>query len=79
MPDRDQTRAMVTSLWVCCDCVGGYLGATLGSQLYDHYGWNITQLVIVITSIVGVIIMMVNITVTRTSCTNIIRLFSNSV
>ena len=23
VPDRDQTRGMVTSLWVVCDCVGG--------------------------------------------------------
>ena len=26
LPDTEQTRGMVTSLWICCDCLGGYMG-----------------------------------------------------
>ena len=31
---------MVSSLWISADCVGGYLGDTLGSLAYDYYGFE---------------------------------------
>ena len=40
MPDTEQTRGMVSSLWVMADSVGGYLGDTLGSIAYDKYGFQ---------------------------------------
>ena len=30
LPDTDQTRGMVSSLWVIFDCLGGYAGTSLG-------------------------------------------------
>lgn len=38
LPDKEQTRAMVSSLWVISDCAGGYLGSSLGSLAYDTWG-----------------------------------------
>ena len=40
LPDKEQTRGMVSSLWISADCVGGYLGDTLGSLAYDYYGFE---------------------------------------
>ena len=60
VPDRDQTRGMVTSLWVCCDCVGGYLGSTFGSMSYDQFGFEYSQLIMSIIGIVGVTTMLLS-------------------
>ena len=40
LPDTEQTRGMVSSLWVMADSVGGYLGDTLGSLAYDTFGFQ---------------------------------------
>ena len=40
LPDKEQTRGMVSSLWISADCIGGYLGDTLGSLAYDYYGFE---------------------------------------
>ena len=40
LPDKEQTRGMVSSLWISADCIGGYLGDTLGSFAYDYYGFE---------------------------------------
>ena len=38
LPDKEQTRAMVSGLWVISDCTGGYLGTQLGSLAFDTWG-----------------------------------------
>ena len=40
LPDKEQTRGMVSSLWVIADCTGGYIGASLGSLAYDKVGFQ---------------------------------------
>ena len=40
LPDKEQTRGMVSSLWVMADSVGGYLGDTIGSLAYDAWGFQ---------------------------------------
>ena len=40
LPDNEQTNGMVSSLWVVSDCIGGYLGSTLGSMAYDNIGFE---------------------------------------
>ena len=40
LPDKEQTRGMVSSLWISADCIGGYLGDTLGSLAYDYFGFE---------------------------------------
>ena len=40
LPDKEQTRGMISSLWISADCVGGYLGDTFGSLAYDNYGFE---------------------------------------
>ena len=36
LPDKEQTRAMVSSLWVISDCAGSHLGSSFGS--FDTWG-----------------------------------------
>merc|ERR1712106_533282 len=40
LPDNEQTKGMVSSLWVISDCIGGYIGSTLGSVAYDNIGFE---------------------------------------
>ena len=40
LPDNEQTKCMVSSLWVVSDCAGGYIGSTLGSIAYDNIGFE---------------------------------------
>ena len=40
LPDNEQTKGMVSSLWVMSDCAGGYIGSTLGSIAYDNVGFE---------------------------------------
>ena len=40
LPDNEQTNGMVSSLWVVSDCIGGYLGTTLGSIAFDNIGFE---------------------------------------
>jgi hypothetical protein len=32
LPETEQTKSMVSSLWVVADCMGGYAGSTLGKS-----------------------------------------------
>ena len=75
VPDKDQTRGMVTGLWVVCDCIGkkyffklkslfflnlgGYLGNTFGSMAYDQLGFEYSQEIMVLIEIVGIVILFV--------------------
>jgi len=59
VPDKDQTRGMVTGLWVVCDCIGGYLGNTFGSMAYDQLGFEYSQEIMVLIEIVGIGILFV--------------------
>ena len=56
LPDKEQTRGMVTSLWICCDCLGGYMGATLGSLSYDRYGFQTSTMIMAGLALVGVLL-----------------------
>jgi len=40
LPDNDQTKGMVSSLWVISDCAGGFIGSSLGSIAYDSIGFE---------------------------------------
>jgi len=55
LPDKEQTRGMVSSLWITADCLGGYLGATLGSLAYDHYGFESGTVIMAIIMLLSVI------------------------
>ena len=60
LPDKDQTRGMVTSLWVCCDCLGGYIGALVGSAVFVQVGFEFSSLVMTATVLLVVIIIIVS-------------------
>jgi len=55
LPDKEQTRGMVSSLWVISDCVGGYLGDTLGSLAYDSFGFETGTGIIMLVMLTSVI------------------------
>lgn len=45
LPETEQTKSMVSSLWIVADCLGGYAGSTLGSIAYDNIGFKYSTLV----------------------------------
>jgi len=46
LPNKEQTRGMVSSLWVISDCLGGYVGSSLGSLSFDKYGFEVSSMII---------------------------------
>jgi len=45
LPETEQVKSMVSSLWVVMDCLGGYIGSTLGSVAYDQLGFKMGTLI----------------------------------
>jgi hypothetical protein len=33
LPETEQTKSMVSSIWIVADCLGGYAGSTLGRSI----------------------------------------------
>ena len=44
LPDTDQTKGMVSSLWIVGICLGGYLGSSLGGLAFDKLGFEVGTL-----------------------------------
>lgn len=44
LPDSEQTKGMVSSLWTVADCVGGYIGSSAGGLAYDVVGFKMGTL-----------------------------------
>ena len=40
LPESEQTKGMVSSLWVVADCIGGYVGSSVGGLAYDQVGFR---------------------------------------
>ena len=59
LPDKEQTRGMVSSLWVIADCVGGYIGSSLGSMAYDKYGFESGTMMVGGVMLITVIMMVI--------------------
>ena len=53
--DTEQTRGMITSLWLIAENIGGWLGSFLGGVAYDSLGFEGGSLVII--GLQGVIVM----------------------
>ena len=45
--DTEQTRGMITSLWLIAENIGGWLGSFLGGIAYDNLGFEAGSLVII--------------------------------
>jgi predicted MFS family arabinose efflux permease len=45
LPDSEQVKALVFSLWVMLEAAGGYLGATIGGFAYDRVGFELAGMV----------------------------------
>ena len=65
LPDKEQTRGMVSSLWVISDCAGGYLGAQLGSLAYDKWGLQSGTMIVGGVSLASVVLVSLYSLVTR--------------
>ena len=44
--ESEQTKSMVSSLWVVADCAGGFIGSSVGSIAFDVLGFRRGTLVI---------------------------------
>jgi len=40
LPENEQVKSMVSSLWIVSDCLGGFAGSSVGSIAYDHVGFK---------------------------------------
>jgi len=38
--DSEQLQGMVTSIWITCECFGGFIGAAAGGAAYDKLDWS---------------------------------------
>jgi hypothetical protein len=47
VPDTEQTRGMITSLWFIHECMGGYLGSAGGGLAYDKMGFQNSTLIVI--------------------------------
>ena len=59
LPNTDQTRGMVTSLWIAVICLGTYLGSSLGELAFDKLGFEAGSIKITIglgVSVIAIII-----------------------
>ena len=45
--DTEQTRGMITSIWLIAENIGGWLGSFLGGVAYDNLGFEGGSLVII--------------------------------
>ena len=67
LPDKEQTRAMVSSLWVISDCIGGYLGTSLGSLAFDNLGFAASTMVMAAVTLSSVLVTCVYMAGTRST------------
>ena len=49
---RESTAARVTSVWECCEMVGGYLGSSLGGLAVDNLGFREATNIMIIMEVV---------------------------
>jgi len=45
LPDSEQVKSMVSSIWIVADNLGGYAGSTLGGYAYDSIGFEAGTLI----------------------------------
>ena len=67
LPDSDQTKGMVSSLWTVADCVGGFLGSALGSVAFDTLGFKEGSLIIALAMLFTVFVILGYICTCRSS------------
>merc|ERR1719481_1622169 len=50
---------LITSLWLTCENLGSFLGATGGGAAYDRFGWSSSCLVVAGLNLFSVIIILI--------------------
>lgn len=68
LPNNDQTRGMVSSLWVVSYSIGGYLGSEFGCLAYDEMGFESGTLVIMFAMLFAVVVLALYKTSTEYGC-----------
>jgi len=67
----NEMAGLITSLWITCENMGSFLGATGGGAAYDKLGWRITCLVIA--SILMIAVLLIIGGKISKSCSELIR------
>jgi len=70
--NSEQIQGMVTSIWITCESLGGFIGAAAGGAAYDKLGWS-TSCVLVAGCQTGTMVLVVS-----GWLVGIIRLYFNS-
>ena len=64
--DTEQTRGMITSLWLIAENIGGWLGSFCGGIAYDNLGFEGSSIVII--ALQGIIVIGIPYIWYRTKC-----------
>ena len=70
--DTEQTRGMITSLWLIAENIGGWSGSFLGGVAYDNLGFEGGSLVII--ALQGIIVLGIPYVWYRSKCKRTRRL-----
>lgn len=58
-PEDESNAGIVTSLWECCEMIGGYLGSTFGGLTSDRYGFRVgTNFVLCIETVMLLVLLL---------------------
>jgi len=51
--NKIQSQGVAVSIWITFECIGSFIGSTLGGVTYDYYGWDISCLLVAVLQIFG--------------------------
>eukprot|EP00092_Neocalanus_flemingeri_P083793 GFUD01105183.1.p1 GENE.GFUD01105183.1~~GFUD01105183.1.p1 ORF type:complete len:470 (+),score=83.07 GFUD01105183.1:287-1696(+) len=54
--DNEQIQGMVTSIWITCESLGGFIGAAGGGAAFDKFGWSTSCVVVAGCQIVSLVL-----------------------
>jgi len=56
--NKENACAIATSLWITAECVGSFLGSTLGGLAYETWGWDMSCLIISLVQLAGLVVLL---------------------
>jgi len=70
--NSEQIQGMVTSIWITCESLGGFIGATAGGAAFDKLGWSTSCVLVAGCQTVAMVL------VVSGWLAGIVRLYTNS-
>lgn len=58
--NKEGAQGMSTSIWITAECIGSFLGSSLGGLAYEYWGWTISCLIISVLQLAGLVLVLCN-------------------